>query len=324
MPRTARLDIPGQLYHITARGIERRDIFLDDSDRDFFLNRFSALLLETESACLAWSLMTNHIHLLLRTGPSGLAAFMRRLLTGYAVYFNRRHQRAGHLFQNRYHSILCQTDSYLLPLLRYVHSNPLDAGVVPDIDALDSYLWCGHRVLMGNGILAGQATDEILGYFGKKNGVARRKYREFIEDRVEKRQGQHVPIGGKRDLTHLLEIENESSEDDRILGSRSFAESLVPDESPQYVRNLGFEDLFHRIAEEYSVTIDDLRGRGRTKELSEARAVLCHLAISHLQISGAELARRLRQSRSSITRSERRGKALVNGNHVPAAKLLQA
>jgi putative transposase len=101
MPRIARLDLPGLLQHVIIRGIEKREIFLDDRDREFFLNRLSTLLKETGAKCLAWSILSNHFHLLLVPTKTSLASFMRRLLTGYAVYFNRRHNRSGHLFQDR-------------------------------------------------------------------------------------------------------------------------------------------------------------------------------------------------------------------------------
>ena len=124
MPRTARLDIAGVLQHVIVRGFERREIFLDDTDRQLFLNRFSNLLIQTETKCLAWSFMTNHVHMLLRPTESKLGHFMRRLLTGHAVTFNLRHQRSGHLFQNRFKSIICEEDPYLLELVRYIHLNP--------------------------------------------------------------------------------------------------------------------------------------------------------------------------------------------------------
>ena len=114
MPRTARLDIPDLLQYVIARGGDRCDLFRDDSDRIRFLQKLSKLLVQTGVECLAWSLMTNHVHLLLLPGHSRLAPFMRRLLTGYALYFNRRHHRSGHLFQNRYKSILCEEDACLL------------------------------------------------------------------------------------------------------------------------------------------------------------------------------------------------------------------
>ena len=110
MPRKGRLDASGALHHIIVRGIERRKIFRDDSDRDNFLNRLGGILRDNQTRCFAWALMSNHFHLLLRTGIVPISNVMRRLLTGYAVSFNLRHRRSGHLFQNRYKSILCQED----------------------------------------------------------------------------------------------------------------------------------------------------------------------------------------------------------------------
>jgi REP element-mobilizing transposase RayT len=110
MPRKARIDAPGALHHIIVRGIERRKIFYDDRDRDNFLKRLGIILTDSKTPCFAWALIPNHSHLLLRTGVVPIATVMRRLLTGYAVSFNRRHRRHGQLFQNRYKSILCQED----------------------------------------------------------------------------------------------------------------------------------------------------------------------------------------------------------------------
>ena len=149
MPRQARLDAPGVLQHIMARGIERRKIFWDDKDRSSFLERLAVILEETQTQCYAWTLIPNHFHLLLRTGPTPLSKVMRRLMTGYAVTFNLRHRRAGHLFQNRYKSVVCEEDTYLLELTRYIHLNPLRARLVEDLNALDKYPWSGHSVLMG-------------------------------------------------------------------------------------------------------------------------------------------------------------------------------
>ncbi len=116
MPRQARIDTPGAIHHIMVRGIERKTIFKDDKDRDDFLTRLEKILTETSTACYAWGLIPNHAHLLLRSGSAPLPHVMRRLLTGYAVRFNHRHRRHGKLFQNRYKSILCQEDPYLLEL----------------------------------------------------------------------------------------------------------------------------------------------------------------------------------------------------------------
>ena len=133
-----------------ARGIERRKIFLDDKDRASFLERLALILEETQTQCYAWALIPNHFHLLLRTGPTPLSKVMRRLMTGYAVTFNLRHRRSGHLFQNRYKSVVCEEDAYLLELIRYIHLNPLRASLVQNLQELDKYPWTGHSTILGH------------------------------------------------------------------------------------------------------------------------------------------------------------------------------
>jgi putative transposase len=108
MPRQSRIDAAGALHHIIVRGIERREIFDDDQDRYGFLERLGAIIEEAQTRCYAWALIPNHFHLLVQTGNVPVATVMRRLLTGHAASYNRRHNRHGHLFQNRYKSILCQ------------------------------------------------------------------------------------------------------------------------------------------------------------------------------------------------------------------------
>jgi REP element-mobilizing transposase RayT len=118
MLRQARIDTPGALHHIIIRGIERGSIFRDDLDKNEFVQRLERILLETSAPCFAWALIPNHAHLLLRSGLVPIANVMRRLLTSYAQFFNRRHRRHGQLFQNRYKSILCEEEPYLLELVR--------------------------------------------------------------------------------------------------------------------------------------------------------------------------------------------------------------
>jgi REP element-mobilizing transposase RayT len=153
------------------RGIERRNIFRNDKDREDFLNRLSILLPETKTSCYAWALLTNHAHFLFKTGQVPLATVMRRLLTGYVVSFNRRHKRSGQLFQNRYKSIVCQEDIYLSELVRYIHLNPVRAGIVENVMELNRYLYCGHSALMGKKGHPWQDVDHVplkamKGYWG--------------------------------------------------------------------------------------------------------------------------------------------------------------
>jgi REP element-mobilizing transposase RayT len=112
MPRQARLDAPGTLHHVIIRGIEKKNIVQTQYDRKDFVERLDHLTTETETAIYAWALLSNHAHLLLRSSDGGLSNFMSRLLTGYAINYNLRHKRHGHLFQNRYKSIICEEDAY--------------------------------------------------------------------------------------------------------------------------------------------------------------------------------------------------------------------
>jgi putative transposase len=130
MPRKTRIDAPGALHHVIIRGIEGSSIIRDDKDRNEFLNRLGVLLHETSTSCYAWVVMDNHVHMLIRSGLCPLSLLMRRLLTRYAQYFNRRYIRSGHLFQNRYKSFLCEEEPYLLELIRYIHLNPCRGGMV--------------------------------------------------------------------------------------------------------------------------------------------------------------------------------------------------
>jgi len=164
MPRHSRIDAPGAVHHIGCRGLERNTIFHDDTDRDNFVLRLATILKKTSTTCFAWALIPNHFHLLLRTGTVPVSTVMRRLLTGYAVVFNRRHNRHGHLFQNRYKSILCQEELYLLELVCYIHLNPLCAGIVYTMKELKEYRYSGHNRLLGKDLEPWQATDEVWRY----------------------------------------------------------------------------------------------------------------------------------------------------------------
>ena len=111
-----------------------------------------------------------------------MVGVMRKLMTGYAVNFNLRYKRVGHLFQNRYKSVICQEEPYLLELVRYIHLNPIRAGLVSGLENLASYPWSGYRVLMGMEKCSWQEVEEVLGRFGRTFGEARRKLRKFMRE----------------------------------------------------------------------------------------------------------------------------------------------
>jgi putative transposase len=138
MPRQARLDTFGALHHIMVRGINRFRVFKTEEDKSSFLKRLGDAVRKGGGSVYAWALMDNHAHILFKSGRQGISMVMRKVLTGYAQDFNRRHRRRGHLFENRYKSVLCDEERYLLALIRYIHLNPARAGLV-------STVWEGGR-----------------------------------------------------------------------------------------------------------------------------------------------------------------------------------
>lgn len=314
MPRKSRLDIPGLLQHVIVRGIERKKIFRDDGDRAMFVNRFSSLLEETSTDCFAWALIPNHFHLLLRPTQIHLGTFMRRLLTGYAVNFNHRHKRSGHLFQNRYKSIVCEEETYLLELVRYIHLNPLRARQVGNLDALDRYPWSGHAVLLGKGKCVGQNTDAVLVRFGKRIATARRNYRQFVEDGLRLGKRPELVGGGlRRSQKAAEESDPGGSHDDRILGDSDFVDDLRREQGLQarVSRPMPLTDLLGSIAGLFDADPDAIRWRSRNSNVSEARAVFCYAAVRILGASGVEVGKLLHMNRSAVSQAVKRASMLL-------------
>jgi len=221
-----------------VRGIEKRDIFFDDKDRSQFLERLSHLLVESGTDCLAWVLMSNHFHLLLRPTKSKLSTTMRRLLTGYAVVFNLRHKRTGHLFQNRYKSILCDEDSYLLELVAYIHLNPYRGQLVKTVAELEHYKWSGHRGIMGHEALYGHTVGEVLAFFGSDSRTAQAKYLQFVEERANLGRRDELVGGGLKRYLLLSGSTEHQAWDDRVLGSGEFVEQLCVGSKPNIRKSL--------------------------------------------------------------------------------------
>lgn len=311
MPRTARLDLPDLLQHVIVRGVNRCDIFLDDADRTRFIQALSKLLVQTNTDCLAWSLMTNHVHILLRPRSTTLGLFMRRLLTGYAIYFNLRHKRSGHLFQNRYKSIVCEEDTYLLELVRYIHLNPLRAGVVKTIDELDSYTWCGHAVILGKTFLEGQGADEVLACFSGEVQAAKSQYRNFVLDGVA--FGKREDLGGGRKVSRDLLEEFDDVYDARVLGNGAFVEALRDrrELESRFTHAMEINEIVEKVSSFFEVNPLDLRSNVRAKRVVDARSVICYLAIRQAGHSGVEVGKYLNLRRAGASVAAGRGEKII-------------
>jgi len=233
MPRQARLDALGVLHHVMGRGIESTDILRDDRDRVDFVGRLGTLGTDYAMAIYAWALLPNHFHLLCKTKTQPLASSMRKLLTGYVVNFNRRHKRHGHLFQNRYKSIVCQEDTYLMELVRYIHLNLLRAGLVRDIEELNRSPWSGHSALMGYVRRDWQDTEYVLAFFGDGQ-TGREEYLQFLEQGIDQGNRPELvggglirSLGGWSEVVALRRRGQKRAPDPRILGDGEFVERVL-------------------------------------------------------------------------------------------------
>lgn len=325
MPRKARIDAPGALHHIICRGIDRRKIFRDDMDLDSFVERFGRVISETQTPCYAWALIPNHFHLLLQTGNLPITTVMRKLLTGYAVTFNRRHRRTGHLFQNRYKSILCQEDPYLLELIRYIHLNPLRAGLVSSMKQLDRYRYCGHSYLVGRRKNEWQDTNKVLKLFGRRVSSARKHYREFVQKGVAMGRrpdltggGLIRTAGGWQALKGFRRLGMHIKGDERILGDSDFVESVLEEQSERLERRYrlqmqgyDMDKVVDRVAEVFKLKPEEVLSSGKQPQRVKARSLLCYWAVKELEMGGADVAQRLKISNSAVSRSVVRGEKIA-------------
>jgi len=320
MPRQARLDAPETLHHVMVRGLERRVIFTDDTDRADFLGRLAALAGAGAFTVYAWALLPNHAHLLVRTRARPLARCMRNLLTGYAGAFNRRHKRVGHLFQNRYKSIVVEEEPYLLELVRYLHLNPLRLRVVPDLRTLDRYPWTGHSALLGTVPRPWQETRTILAQFGATRRRAMKAYRSFVAEglplgrRPEFQGGGFVrSLGGWAAVTAQRRDRAPVQADARILGAGPFVEGVLREATtatagpPRFTVPL--DTLAARLSGDLGVPVPLLLGGTQTRAAVSARQLLAYVWVEVLGRRASALARVLGQTRGNVSLAAQRGAA---------------
>ena len=326
MPRQPRLDAAGVLNHVMIRGIERRNIFRDAKDRKDLIDRLSYLLPETQTACYAWAFIPNHAHFLLRSGPAGMANLMRKLLTGYVVSFNRRHRRSGQLFQNRYKSIICEEEVYFKELVRYIHLNPVRAGIVSTMDELDTFSYSGHSTLMGVGERSWQDTEYALRIFSHDKRRAQKAYRAYVESALGQGRREDLSGGGLvRSIGGWTEIRNSKDRlkgDQRILGGSDFVMKVLKEAEDNYersfiVRNKGYtvNTVAGIVASIYGIDRDDLLSRGRHSPKVEARSLFCYIASNELGASVTDLARLTGMTPSAISYAVGRGRKIAKEKH---------
>jgi REP element-mobilizing transposase RayT len=297
------------------RGIERGSIFLDDADRSEFIARVGHLTQASGTSIFAFALMSNHVHMLLKSGHNGLPTFMRRLLSGYAQYFNRRHKRVGHLFQNRYKSIICEEEAYFDKLVAYIHLNPLRAGAVGTIEELASYPWSGHAVLMKKVVYEWMDREYVLRMFGSREGSARDAYLSFIEqemgiDREQELSGGGLvrSQGGWSKVLSMRKSGERTLGDERILGGDEFVRELLSEaegrtdvQQPGPDRLQQYQEAIDQACEAAGMTFAFLHSGSRSGNAPMLRKELARKGVYEFGLSLAETARCLGVTTSAVS-----------------------
>jgi REP element-mobilizing transposase RayT len=317
------------LHHVRFRGIERCKIFIDNRDREDFLERLGNACSEGRAIVYAWCLMGNHVHLAIRTGSRPLKKTMSSLLTGYAQSFNRRHARSGHLMQNRFKSTVVEEERYFLALVRYIHLNPVRARMVSSLEELAQYPWSGHSVLMGKQKASFQEKDEVLLRFGKKAGIARQELVRFMGDAEARRDGKVFGGAGGglvRSIGGLSELGEHRrgpkwAYDERILGSGEFVTKVLEQSGEEGLemiasedqRRAAYEELARRVSAQLDVDVGELFSGSRRREVARARQIVSYVATRKLGVQTQTVARTMKVSSPAIVAAARKGPETMTG-----------
>jgi putative transposase len=259
MARKPRIQFEGAFYHIIVRGNQKQDIFLDDTDRRRYLERVKTYKNTCGFILYAYILMRNHVHLLVETPKDPISRIMQRINFTYTQYFNRKYGKVGHLFQGRYKSYLCDKDTYLLNLVRYIHLNPVRAGLVKDAAG---YQWSSHGDYV-HGTKGLVDTDKVLRLFSERIGIARQKYMEFM-------------TGSDSNASPSPYAAYEQ----QIIGDECFIEKVEErtENVEKRVKKIPIRDLIQAIEKEMGIGLPELISRRRGERLRTARGILVALA----------------------------------------------
>jgi putative transposase len=299
-----------------VRGINKAKIFDDDEDKARFLERLGQNVMGGKCSVYAWVLMDNHVHILFKSGRHGISAVMRKQLTWYAQYYNRRHKRTGHLFENRYKSILCDEDNYLLALVRYIHLNPVRAHLVKTIEELDRYPFCGHRTIIGKAKHPWMDVDYVLLQFGSTRRKGMAEYRKFMREGVGLGHQPELTgggllrsLGGWSQVIAKRRSGQKEEGDERILGGGDFVHAILKETEERELRQLKLkrsgktiQKIIDEECKKSGISPLEVMNGVRRRAVSRTRAVIASRGRTELGLSSAEMARYLGVAASSISR----------------------
>jgi putative transposase len=282
MARPLRLEAEGAVYHVIARGNERKAVFRDDRDRQEYLDRLIRCRDRFGLRVLAFCLMGNHLHLAVERGPAKLSRVMLALQSSYTQWFNRRHGRVGHLFQGRYKALLIEKDRYLLALVRYIHRNPLEAGLSA---RAEDYAWSSDRYYRARKPPDWLDVDRVFPLLGPTQRVAAARYRRLMGDEVE-------------ETYEDVQSYAQAIKEDKAFAERVLRESGVP----PIVGRLTEAKVVSVVAAGFGVRVSDLLGGGRQRSLSRARNIAAYIGRAAGGIPVARMVRYFGREESTLAR----------------------
>lgn len=288
MARPPRLQAPGTLHHLIARGNERREVFRDDVDREDYLDRIARYRQRFGLRVFAYCLMPNHVHLALQQGARELSAFMHALQSSYTLRFNQRHARVGHLFQGRFKSFLVDSERYFVALIRYIHNNPVKAGLVSETEV---YRWSSDGFFRKGTGPPWLDLDGALALMGPSRMTALRRYGALMKDG-----------GGDAGEYEAVTVYESSVKGDEEFALRALRQVPLPRR-----RNRVWtpETVARSVAACDRLTLEDLAGPSRRHALSACRIVAAHLARERLGIPVSVMARLFRREETGLAHGVR-------------------
>jgi len=296
MARKPRIHFPGAVYHVILRGNAGQPTFFDERDRYRLFLILQYVVEKFGCRIHGFCFMTNHIHLVVQTGDVTLSRIMQNLTLRYTKWINNTQSRTGHVFQGRYKALLLDADSYLLELVRYIHLNPVRAGICA---SPEKYTWSGHHAYLGKEELPWLTVDLVLSFFSSDITKAREGYATFVSDGILEARRAEFYSG---------------TFDGRILGDDDFTNDAFLKSDQRRVMDYSLSDVVNVVCERYGITIEQLKGPGKARPYSEARAVAALLVSESPGLSLTELGKVLNRDIAPLGRAGRRLQDLSQNN----------
>jgi len=288
MARKKRLHYPGACYHVILRGNAGNDIFFEEQDRSRFFFLLQQGKEKFKHRIHAYCLMTNHVHLVIQVGEIPLSRILQNISFRYTRFINHRKKQIGHLFQGRYKALLLDVDTYLLELVRYIHNNPVRAGMVK---SPEEYPWSSHSAYMGNISVPWLTTDWVLAQFSSTKKKAVELFGQFV-------------LKGMTENPRKEFYRGES--EGQIIGDDRFAEKVLAQASREIRKKTSLDQVVQVVCENFGTSQSKLCSKSRQKRISEPRAILALLVrdIDDLQLTA--LSRKLNRDLSGLSQAASR------------------